>query len=148
MTAENRRQRLHRLSPLYIRAPIYFITACTYDWRQLLANDTLHGAFLQFAQEAPNRGAWVGAYVIMPDHLHLFVATDDQRITLSTWMKSLKNTLSKPLRFSGVASPHWEKTFFDHALRSGESYSAKWNYVRDNPVRAGLVRRAEDWPFA
>ena len=59
----------------------------------------------------------------MPDHLHLFVATDDQRITLSTWMKSLKNTLSKPLRFSGVASPHWEKTFFDHALRSGESYS-------------------------
>jgi hypothetical protein len=33
-------------------------------------------------------------------------------------------------------------------LRSGESYSQKWDYVRENPVRGGLVERAEDWPFA
>jgi hypothetical protein len=32
-------------------------------------------------------------------------------------------------------------------LRSSESYSEKWDYVVANPVRAGLVRRAEDWPF-
>ncbi len=30
----------------------------------------------------------------------------------------------------------------------GESYSQKWDYVRENPVRAGLVKRAEDWPYA
>jgi hypothetical protein len=35
--------------------------------------------------------------------------------------------------------------FFDHILRSSESYSEKWNYVRDNPVRAGLVANANDW---
>jgi hypothetical protein len=32
-------------------------------------------------------------------------------------------------------------------LRSSESYSGKWNYVFDNPVRAGLVNKAEDWLF-
>jgi hypothetical protein len=37
--------------------------------------------------------------------------------------------------------------FFDHILRSSESYSEKWNYVRDNPVRAGLVANADDWPW-
>lgn len=42
----------------------------------------------------------------------------------------------------------WQDGFFDHLLRSGESYSEKWNYVRMNPVRAGLVERPEDWPFA
>jgi hypothetical protein len=29
----------------------------------------------------------------------------------------------------------WEEGFFDHILRSKESYSQKWNYVRENPVR-------------
>ena len=42
----------------------------------------------------------------------------------------------------------WQDGFFDHLLRSGESYSEKWNYVRMNPVRARLVERPEDWPFA
>jgi putative transposase len=36
--------------------------------------------------------------------------------------------------------------FFDHILRSEESYGQKWEYVRDNPVRARLVREWEDWP--
>ena len=41
----------------------------------------------------------------------------------------------------------WEEGFFDHVLRSDESYSQKWNYVRENPVRAGLVKSVEDWPY-
>ena len=36
---------------------------------------------------------------------------------------------------------------FDHVLRNGESYYHKWEYVGENPVRAGLVSRAEDWPY-
>jgi hypothetical protein len=43
--------------------------------------------------------------------------------------------------------PFWQKRFFDHVMRSAESYEQKWTYVRDNPVRAGLVGRAEDWPY-
>ena len=48
----------------------------------------------------------------------------------------------------------WQPGFFDHVLRSNESYSQKWNYVRENPVRAGLVKSVEglvksveDWPY-
>ena len=37
--------------------------------------------------------------------------------------------------------------FFNHILRGDESYAEKWNYVRDNPVRAGLVRTADEWPY-
>jgi REP element-mobilizing transposase RayT len=66
---------------------------------------------------------------------------------LSAWMKSLKNSISNRLRAIKVPAPHWQKGFFDHVLRSGESYSAKWAYVRENPVRAKLVRRWEDWPY-
>src|SRR5437899_11544549 len=75
----------------------------------------------------------------MPDHLHLFVAIDDQRINLSDWMKSLKGVVSANLRAAKKQPPYWQKGFFDHVLRSSDSYAAKWNYVRENPVRAGLV---------
>ena len=44
--------------------------------------------------------------------------------------------------------PLWQPEFFDHLLRSEESYTKKWNYVRDNPVREKLVERADDWPFS
>jgi putative transposase len=72
---------------------------------------------------------------------------NDERLKLSTWIKSLKNALSKALRTVNISSPHWQKGFFDHVLRSSESYSEKWNYVRQNPVRAGLVKDWRDWPF-
>ena len=147
MTAENQKQRLHRLKLLLVRSPIYFVTACTENRRKILASAPVHETFLPFGQEGPAHGAWIGGYVIMPDHLHVFVAVDDQQITLAAWMKSFKNTISKTLRSSGVDAPHWQKTFFDHLLRNSESYSEKWNYVRENPVRAGLAKKAEDWPF-
>jgi REP element-mobilizing transposase RayT len=147
VSAEIRKQRLSRLDFVFVQSPIYFVTACTQNRRNILATPAIHGTFLRFGKEGPLHGSWIGAYVIMPDHLHVFVASDDQKISISAWMKSLKNTISKTLREKGVAPPHWQKTFFDHLLRSSESYSEKWNYVRQNPVRAGLVESAEDWPY-
>jgi hypothetical protein len=41
----------------------------------------------------------------------------------------------------------WQPGFFDHLLRNDESYNRKWEYVRENPVRAGLVSGADDWPY-
>lgn len=141
------KDRLHRLECHFARHPIWFVTACTWNRTGILANPQVHAALEEFAELGPSRGAWLGAYVIMPDHLHAFVALDEERMDLSSWMKSLKNSLSKTLRNSGIGSPHWQKGFFDHVLRSGESLSGKWAYVRENPVRAGLVENAEDWPF-
>jgi REP element-mobilizing transposase RayT len=149
MTADTpRRRRLHRLGVLYVRSPIYFVTVCSVSRKDILANDRLHDAFVGFGQQGDAIGAHVGCYVIMPDHMHFFVSIHEQRLTLAQWMKSLKNALSKTLRSADIRSPHWQKGFFDHVLRSAESYAQKWNYVRENPVRAGLVSRAEDWPFS
>lgn len=148
MSAEPpRRPRLGRLDRVFIDSPTYFVTACTDRRRKLLAHPAVHEALIEFANRGAARGALVGRYVLMPDHIHAFVALDDEKITLGNWMKSLKNSLSKMLRTKGIPGPHWQKTFFDHVLRSSESASEKWKYVYENPVRAGLVKEAEDWPF-
>jgi hypothetical protein len=41
----------------------------------------------------------------------------------------------------------WQNDCWDTQLRHGESYTAKWEYVRNNPVRAGLCTSTEAWPF-
>ena len=47
----------------------------------------------------------------------------------------------------GWRMPLWRPEFFDHLLRSTESYSQKWDYVRTNPVRAKLVGAADEWLY-
>ena len=59
----------------------------------------------------------------------------------------LKQALAKHIALTGT-SPIWQRGFFDHVLRNDESYEDKWNYVRENPVRAGLVTKADDWPYS
>jgi REP element-mobilizing transposase RayT len=138
---------LRRLDWNYRPNPLYFITACTYTRAHWLDCDEIHRCFAAYCAKGSERGAVVGRYVLMPDHLHLFVALQPGTLTLSNWIKSLKNTLSKTLRAMDKPAPHMQEGFFDHVLRSSESYEQKWLYVRDNPVRAGLVSRAEDWPY-
>jgi len=41
----------------------------------------------------------------------------------------------------------WQREFFDHLIRSNESYDQKWQYVVENPIRAGLATKASDWPW-
>jgi REP element-mobilizing transposase RayT len=99
----------------------------------------VHSTFVKFAQSGEAFGAFTGRYVIMPDHVHVFVAFDEERINLSRWMKALKGCLSAWFRNKHLDPPFWQKGFFDHVSRTAESYEEKRHYLRDNPVRAGLA---------
>jgi len=91
----------------------------------------------------------VGRYVVMPDHVHFFVQHLTGEKTLDVFMRDWKRwTSSRIQRAHQAPSPIWQREFFDHVLRSASSYDQKWDYVRNNPVRAGLVDAAEDWPHA
>jgi len=105
---------------------------------------------------ARDRHGWaVGRYVIMPDHVHFFCRPEYESKTLSQFMRAWKSWSSRsahnilrPRPATAAPTPFWQREFFDHMLRSSESYSEKWNYVFENPVRAGLVTRADDWAYA
>ena len=89
----------------------------------------------------------VGRYVLMPDHLHLFCAPATFPPTpLKQWVRYWRAEATRHWH-SKHQKPIWQKDFFDRQLRTGESYSEKWDYVWRNPVRACLVARPEDWPF-
>ena len=62
---------------------------------------------------------------------------------MRAWMAFWKNGVSRE------AGPEtlWQRDFWDRQLRAGESYSAKWQYVLQNPVRHGLAASETDWPY-
>jgi REP element-mobilizing transposase RayT len=88
--------------------------------------------------------------VVMPDHVHLlFTAlrdSDGWTFALPEIMKAIKGTsarsINKLLRRSGFL---WQDEFFDHVLRGGESLRETIDYIRQNPVRKGLVEKPEGY---
>ena len=76
-------ERLRRLDYAFQRLPIYFITACTHQRQKILDSVDIHACFVQFGKEGAKHGAWLGGYVVMPDHLHAFVKIDDLQVNLS-----------------------------------------------------------------
>jgi len=82
----------------------------------------------------------------MPDHMHLFVS-GDEGFVLGRWVGELKQALARANSWSKSSGQLWQEGFFDHVLRSDESMSEKWEYIRQNPVRAALVNDPEDWPY-
>jgi len=142
-------QHLRRLGRVFARAPIYFITTCVADRRALLANAAAATILIEEWRTALSRHQWaVGRYVIMPDHVHFFCRPQPQAVRLSSFMRAWKSWSAKSvLRALGRPAPLWQPEFFDHVLRSEPSYLEKWEYVRQNPVRAGLTREVGEWPW-
>ena len=135
--------------------PLYLITFNTLLRRPLLACDEVHQAFREYAERGLAFHTAVGRYVLMPDHVHLFVRIG-RDMTLRRWESGLKQRLGKTLAMLGHEPTEilgsklrsfWQPGFFDHVLRHSESYAEKWDYVWRNPVRAGLVTEPEDWPY-
>jgi REP element-mobilizing transposase RayT len=79
----------------------------------------------------------------MPDHLHALLSFDgdkDMSRVIGDWKHFHTHK-------RGIV---WQEGYFDHRLRDderGEQLVAKINYIRQNPVAAGLCAKAEDWPW-
>ncbi|HMO49648.1 MAG TPA: transposase [Kiritimatiellia bacterium] len=137
--------RLERVFSTY-DAPLYFVTMVAWKRQGLLASELVHDALVSHAVFQEAIGVGIGRYVVMPDHLHLFIRVGGDQ-TLSASIKFLKQAITKALRVSQPDLRVWQPGFFDHLMRNNESYYEKWAYVRENPVRAGLVENADMWPY-
>jgi putative transposase len=139
-------QRLERVFQKY-EPPLYFVTFCTARRQLLLATETVNSALVGYTTAGIDRGHCLGRYVIMPDHVHLFVRGGDDFV-LGTWVAGLKRVVAAAVSGGRNRSASiWQRGFFDHVIRNSESYSQKWDYVRENPVRADLVTKADEWAF-
>jgi putative transposase len=122
------------------RPTIVLVTVCTKGREPWLASSDVHSLLRDVWRDSTS---WlVGRYVLMPDHLHLFAAPGDDDLPLGNWVRYWKSMFSKR---HGDRGHRWQSGYWDTTLRKGESYDAKWAYVRENPRRHGLVDDADEW---
>jgi putative transposase len=123
---------------------IVFLTVCTHARKPVLARDDVH----ELMRTVWRSGHWrVGRYVLMPDHVHLFCSPGTHPPTpLSSWVKYWKSMVSNQWPRPGE-HPVWQRDYWDTQLRPHDHYGERWEYVRQNPVRAGLVNQADSWPY-
>jgi len=121
----------------------YFITICCQKrGRNQLAIPAIGPALIETIKHRNDRQIWYAHLaVVMPDHVHVVISfgrTDKRtQMIVSKWKEWTAKTL-------GI---RWQRDFFEHRLRGDESFREKADYVLTNPVRAGLVKRWQDWPY-
>ena len=118
----------------------YFITVCCRDrGKNTLALPHVAKIIFNAVQAYEQRKLWfVRFMLLMPDHLHGifdFPLDASMQALFANWKRFLS-------RKHGI---HFQRDFFDHRLRSDESFGQKVEYIRYNPVRAGLVQRFIDF---
>ena len=122
------------------------MTISTIHRQKIRDLEAAHRAFEAYIRRGRDEfGVAVGKYVMMPDHMDLFVRGGHD-FKLAQWVNGLKRAISIALGATKKL-PLWQPGFFDHVLRNDESYSQKWEYVRQNRVRAQLVAQSDEWPY-
>ena len=139
------RKRPAHCSPVEVgnRSVILFLTVCSCRKKQVFAT---RDAFQRLIFAWGRADAWVvGRFVVMPDHIHLFCGQATGRLGVRSWVKFWKSLVSRDWHCP-EDKPLWQTDVWDTQIRTGNQYDEKWLYIRENPVRRGLVKVADDWP--
>ncbi len=122
---------------------VYFITInCKPRGKNhLTAGDIPIGLFdsITFLQD---RRSWFPELVLlMPDHLHALISfswekNQGMNLVIENWKRFTATKL-------GIS---WQRDYFDHRIRSEQDHQTTWFYIRENPVRAALVKTYDQWP--
>lgn len=132
----------------YIGKHRYFLTFCTHERRSFF-EDERHVSLVsaQILRTCGERWFEILAHVYMPDHLHLVVkgTTDTSDLRCFAALAKQKSAFE----FARATTNRlWQPSYFDRWIRPEESELMFVRYVLENPVRAGLVSRCEEYPHA
>ncbi|QNT42356.1 MULTISPECIES: transposase [Pseudomonas] len=138
----------HRLRHARCSVPgrLYLLTTVTHQRRPLFQNFHYARLAIHNMRHAEQRQHCHSlAWVVMPDHVHWMLEL--KNTTLGTLMQRFKCQSSRALHKAGAkASPIWQAGYYDRALRRDEDIIKVARYIVANPIRAGLVNRAGDYP--
>ena len=139
------RKRLPHEIPLWVdpsRAD-YFITINSKQRgkNQLAHRRVANGIFETVKYRNAQRVWYAHLTLLMPDHVHLLVSFPQTDKRIRTVVSKWKEWTTKTLKIE------WQRDFFEHRLRKEESLREKADYILLNPVRTGLAKNQENWPY-
>lgn len=123
----------------------FFITSVTAQRRALFSCEVAANLLVDVFLHYRGQGKYLlHEFVIMPDHFHALITPADA-ISLERAVQFIKGGFSFRLKSS---LPVWQASFTNHRVRDDEDFERHREYIWSNPVRAGLVVKAEDYPHS
>ncbi len=129
----------------------HFLTFCTYH--RWILPEHIRNIVLDCCLHDEGTRIDLQVAVVMPDHVHLICTplVNEQAMEvrpLAEITHAIKGASAHKINQElGRKGRVWQAESFDHVLRSSESLDQKGHYLRENPVRQGLVSRWEDYPW-
>jgi putative transposase len=127
----------------------FFVTSVANGRRPLFKKEEMARLFLNVLQDYRGQGRYLlHEFVVMPDHFHLIV-TPAEDVPLEKALQYIKGGFSfrvkKELAFTSLV---WEESFTNHRIRDAEDYQKHREYIRHNPVKAGLAKTPSAYPYS
>lgn len=134
----------HRTAP----SCTYFVTTKTWENRELFRVFQVAQIVIERLLACRDQGAYrLHEFVMMPNHIHLLL-TPKRDTSLEKEMQLIKGGSSHQIhKQRGNKLQIWQAGFHEWTIRDRKDYQAKVEYIRMNPVQAGLVERPGDWAF-
>jgi putative transposase len=126
---------------------VYFVTIVVKDRRKAFLNQ-------EFAEESircllnlrEDFRFWVFSYCFMPDHFHGLISPGNSEKSLGEICGAFKS-LTTRISWKWYQGRLWQRQYYDHIIRNEDDFFDCLEYIKLNPVKAGLVNRPEDWKW-
>lgn len=148
------------------QAALYYVTFTVHQWADVFTREIYREEIisnLRYCQE--KKGLEIYGWVVMSNHIHLILrAVDDN---LSDIIRDFKKYTSKAIYRHIKNNPHesrkdwlllvlsyrgkiwfWAAGYHGEEVLSSAFFYSKLDYIHLNPVRAGIVEKAEDYIYS
>jgi putative transposase len=138
-----------RLHPTRYRGRAWFFITIRCELRKPIFSESKNAQMLVglLKNTAERHQFGIHAFCVMPDHFHALVEGVSAESDLLLLVRNFKQTSSREYSIE-TAAPLWQKKFYDHILRAGESHDAVSWYIWMNPVRKRLCTEPTQYPFS
>ena len=131
----------------YSSRRVYFVTIVVADRRPVFLEQRLASATTNRLLELRGRlGFKLYCYCLMPDHFHTLIGVGDSGRSLGEICGAFKSLTTRDY-WRCHQGKLWQRQFYDHVIRNEVDFFETLEYIEMNPVRKGLVRRPDEWPY-
>ena len=124
----------------------YMVTFDTWQRRGLFRNAKWAELFIEVLYHYRQTAYLLHEFVVMPDHVHILMT---QKVNLGKAVQFIKGGFSFRVKKNlGSNLVVWQKGFSDHRIRDAADYSKHVAYIHQNPIKALLGERAEDYLYS
>lgn len=127
----------------------FFVTSSTWEKRNLLQSDRSAELLIKVLYEYRAQGKFkLHEFVVMPEHFHLLLTVGND-MSIERAVQFIKGGFAfRAGKEFGARAPFWQKGFSEVRVFEASRYAKMREYIWNNPVKRGLVRHAEEYPYS